>query len=207
MLPATITSIFDRVTGSYIFTVRSFLIFSIFGPIGVAVTIPQGEITLSQRANWFLIGLISEVALGLFMVVVAFTILPRIQRKARPLAKILLLIALGGVFRGVIINLTPPLFGLKDDVNIFLRAINSSATVTIAMVAIGFIAEGQERYIQEYQDLYRRFLLLKRERQIYITTKPAERLSEVSSYIDKVTATLKGRLARSEEHTSELQSH
>ena len=199
MLPATITSIFDRVTGSYIFTVRSFLIFSIFGPIGVAITIPQGEITLAQRTNWFLIGLISEVALGLFMVVIAFTILPRIQRKARPLAKILLLIALGGVFRGVIINLTPPLFGLKDDVNIFLRAINSSATVTIAMVAIGFIAEGQERYIQEYQDLYRRFLLLKRERQIYITTKPAERLSEVSSYIDKVTATLKGRLASLDE--------
>lgn len=195
MLPATITSIFDRVTGSYIFTLKTFLIFSLFGPLGVAITIPQDDITLSQRANWLLIGLASEVALGLFMLLVVFTILPRIQRNPKPLAKILLLIAIGGALRGVVINLMPPLFALKDDVNIFLRALNSSITVTIAMAAIGFIAEGQDRYIQEYQDLYRRFLLLKRERQIYITTKPAERLSEVSNYIDKVTSTLRGRLA------------
>jgi len=199
VLPATIKSIFERVTGSYIFTLRTFLIFSIFGPIGVAITIPQDEITLGQRANWLVIGIASELALGLFMALVALTILPRIQRRARPLLPILTLTALGGALRGVVINVMPPLFGLQDDVNIFLRALNSSITVTIAMAAIGFIAEGQERYIQEYQDLYRRFLLLKRERQIYITTKPAERLSEVSSYIEKVTATLKGRLASLDE--------
>lgn len=195
MLPTTIKSIFDRVSGNYIFTLKTFLIFSIFGPIGVAVTIPREDITITQRGYWLAIGVVSEIALGLFMLLVAFTILPRIQRRTRPLGKILLLIALGGALRGVVINLMPPLFGLQDDVNIFLRALNSSITVAIAMAAIGFIAEGQERYIQEYQDLYRRFLLLKRERQIYITTKPAERLSEVSAYIDKVTATLRGRLA------------
>lgn len=199
MLPVTIKSVFERVTGSYIFTLRSFLIFSIFGPIGVAITIPQDEISLEQRFQWLLVGIASEVALGLFMLLVAFTILPRIQRRARPLLPILVLTALGGALRGVVISVMPPLFGLKDDVNIFLRALNSSLTVTIAMAVIGFIAEGQERYIQEYQDLYRRFLLLKRERQIYITTKPAERLSEVSSYIEKVTATLKGRLASLDE--------
>ena len=80
MLPATIKSIFERVTGSYIFTLRTFLIFSIFGPIGVAITIPQDEITLGQRANWLVIGIASELALGLFMALVAFTVLPRIQR-------------------------------------------------------------------------------------------------------------------------------
>ena len=195
MLPASIRAIFDRVTGSYIFTLKTFLIFSIFGPLGVAITIPQGEITLAQRANWLIIGVASELALGLYMLAVAFLVLPRIQRRPRPLAKILGLIAIGGALRGVVINVMPPLFALTDEVNLFLRALNSSITVTIAMAAIGFIIEGQERYIQEYQDLYRRFLLLKRERQIYITTKPAERLSEVSSYIDKVTATLRGRLA------------
>lgn len=199
MFPATLKSIFERVTGSYIFTLKTFLLFSIFGPLGVAITIPQDEITFIQRGQWLLVGIASEVVLGLFMLLVAFTILPRIERRTRPLGKILLLIALGGALRGVVINLMPPLFGLRDEVNIFLRALNSSITVTIAMAAIGFIAEGQERYIQEYQDLYRRFLLLKRERQIYITTKPAERLSEVSSYIEKVTATLKGRLASLDE--------
>ncbi len=199
MLPATITSIFDRVTGSYIFTLKTFLIFSIFGPLGVAITIPQGDITFVQRLNWLGIGIISEIALGLFMLFVALVLLPRIQRKTKPLLKILLLTAIAGGIRGLVINLMPPLFGLQDDVNIFLRVLNSSITVTIAMGAIGFILEGQERYIQEYQDLYRRFLLLKRERQIYITTKPAERLSEVSSYIDKVTATLRGRLASLDE--------
>ncbi|MBM3704490.1 MAG: hypothetical protein FJW54_05450 [Actinobacteria bacterium] len=195
MLPTTIKSIFDRVSGNYIFTLKTFLVFSLFGPIGVAITIPREDISLTQRGYWLVIGLVSEIALGLFMLLIAFTILPRIQRRTRPLGKILLLIALGGAMRGLVINLMPPLFGLQDEVNIFLRALSSSITVVIAMAAIGLIAEGQERYIQEYQDLYRRFLLLKRERQIYITTKPAERLSEISAYIDKVTATLKGRLA------------
>ena len=194
MLPVSIRSIFDRVTGSYIFTLKTFLIFSIFAPIGVAISVPSDDISLAQRGIWLLIGIASELALGVFMLLVAFTVLPKIQRKTRPLPKILGLIAIGGALRGVVINLMPQLFGLQDDVPILLRAFNSSVTVTVAMAALGFIAEGQERYIQEYQDLYRRFLLLKRERQIYITTKPAERLSEVSQYINKVTATLKGRL-------------
>lgn len=199
MLPNSVTSIFERVTGSYIFTLRSYLLFSIFGPLGVAITIPQGEITLAQRGYWLVVGLLSELALGLFMLFVSYAILPSVQRRVKPLGRILLLIAIGGSIRGVVISLAPALFGLTDEVNIFLRALNSSITVTVAMAAIGFIAEGQERYIKEYQDLYRRFLLLKRERQIYITTKPAERLSEVSSYIDKVTATLRGRLASLDE--------
>ncbi len=199
MLPNAVASILERVTGSYIFTLRTYLLFSIFGPLGVAITIPQGEITLAQRGYWLLIGVISELALGLFMLFVSYAILPSVQRKPKPLVKILFLVAAGGALRGVIINLAPNIFGLNDEVNILLRALNSAITVTIAMAAIGFIAEGQERYIQEYQDLYRRFLLLKRERQIYITTKPAERLSEVSTYIDKVTATLRGRLASLDE--------
>jgi signal transduction histidine kinase len=199
VLPRTAQSVFERVTGSYIFTLRSFLIFSIFGPLGVAITIPQGEITLAQRGVWLFIGVVSEIALGLFMLFVGYALLPSIQKRARPLIKILALLAIGGALRGVIINLMPDLFALDDPVNIFLRAFNSAVTVTIAIAAIGFIAEGQERYIQEYQDLYRRFLLLKRERQIYVTTKPAERLSEVSNYIDKVTATLKGKLASLDE--------
>ncbi len=199
MLPNSVTAILERVTGSYIFTLRTYLLFSIFGPLGVAITIPQGEITLAQRGYWLLVGVISELALGVFMLFVSYAILPSVQRKRKPLVKILLLLATGGALRGIVINFVPSVFGLNDEVNIVLRAINSSITVTIAMAAIGFIAEGQERYIQEYQDLYRRFLLLKRERQIYITTKPAERLSEVSTYIDKVTATLRGRLASLDE--------
>ena len=199
MLPRTVLSILERVTGSYIFTLRSFLIFSIFGPLGVAITIPQGEITLAQRGLWLLIGVVSEIALGLFMLLVSYTLLPAIQRQVRPLGKILVLLAIGGALRGVVINLMPDLFGLDDPVNLFLRAFNSAITVTVAIAAIGFIAEGQERYIQEYQDLYRRFLLLKRERQIYVTAKPAERLSEVSNYIDKVTVTLKSKLASLDE--------
>jgi len=199
VLPNSVTAILERVTGSYIFTLKTYALFSIFGPLGVAITIPQGEITLAQRGQWLLVGVISELVLGMFMLFVSYAILPRVQRNARPLLKILLLVATGGALRGVVINLAPSLFGLNDEVNVVLRALNSSITVTIAMAAIGFITEGQERYIQEYQDLYRRFLLLKRERQIYITTKPAERLSEVSTYIDKVTATLRGRLASLDE--------
>lgn len=199
MLSATIKSILDRVRGSYIFTLRTYLIFSIFGPIGVAITIPQGEIAISERGEWLLVGLISEIALGLYMLIISYGVMPRLERKPRPLIAIILLIALGGAIRGVAINLTPQFFGLVDEVHLVLRALNSAVTVAIAMAAIGFIAEGQERYIQEYQDLYRRFLLLKRERQIYITTRPAERLSEVSSYIERVTATLKGRLASFDE--------
>ncbi|NDA80474.1 MAG: hypothetical protein EBX92_04965 [Actinobacteria bacterium] len=199
MLPATIRSILDRVTGSYIFTLKTFLIFSLFGPLGVAITIPQGDITLADRGKWLLVGLISEVVLGLYMLMVSYLILPRIQRRANPLIPTLILLAVGGALRGVAISISPLLFGLSDEVNAGLRALNSAITVVIAMAAIGFIAEGQERYIQEYQDLYRRFLLLKRERQIYITTKPAERLSEVSNYINKVTLTLKGRLATLDE--------
>jgi signal transduction histidine kinase len=190
-----LTSIFDRVTGSYIFTLRSFLIFSLIGPIGVAITIPQGEITLTERGKWLAIGFASELILGLYMWAVATFLTPRILKRARPLATIVALAALGGAFRGAAIHLMAPLLGLQDEVHLVLRALNSTITVTIILASIGFIAEGQERYIQEYQDLYRRFLLLKRERQIYITTKPAERLSEVSAYIEKVTATLKGRLA------------
>ncbi len=199
MLPRTVQSILERVTGSYIFTLRSFLIFSIFGPLGVAITIPQGEITLAQRGLWLLIGVVSEIALGLFMMLVSYSLLPTIQKRVRPLIKILALLAVGGALRGVVINLMPDLLGLDDPVNLFLRAFNSAITVTVAIAAIGFIAEGQERYIQEYQDLYRRFLLLKRERQIYVTTRPAERLSEVSNYIDKVTVTLKSKLASFDE--------
>lgn len=192
-------SILDRVTGSYIFTLRSYLIFSVFGPIGVAITIPQDEITLVQRGQWLLVGIVAELVLGLFMVAVRYGVLPTIQRRSSPLLKILALLAAGGAVRGVIINLLPNYFGLYDQVNLFLRALNSMVTVTIVIGALGFVAEGQERYIQEYQDLYRRFLLLKRERQIYVTAKPAERLSEVSSYIDRVTATLKGKLASLDE--------
>ena len=199
MLSATIRSIFDRVTGSYIFTLRTFVIFSIFGPFGVAITIPHDDITFAQRVNWFLIGLIAELVMGLYILAISYAVLPRIQRSVRPLPTILILLAIAGGIRGAVINLVPPFFELTDHVSLILRVLNSAVTVVVAMSAIGVITEGQERYIQEYQDLYRRFLLLKRERQIYITTKPAERLSEVSAYIEKVTATLKGRLAMLDE--------
>ena len=195
MLSRTIQSILDRVTGSYIFTLRSYLVFALFGPIGVAITIPQDEITLTQRGQWLLVGVVAELVLGIFMFAVSYALVPAIQKRSRPLPKILGLLALGGVLRGVVINLLPNHFGLDDQVNLILRALNSAVTVTIVIGAVGFIVEGQERYIREYQDLYRRFLLLKRERQIYVTAKPAERLSEISTYIDKVTATLKGKLA------------
>lgn len=199
MVFSSAKSILERVTGSYIFTLKTFLLFSLFGPIGVAITIPRGDISLSARANWLCVGLLSQLALGLYMIVVAHLFLPRIQRAVKPLLKILVLIGIGGLIRGTVINLLPPFFGLTDDVNLALRALNSCITVTVGMCAIGLIAEGQERYMQEYQDLYRRFLLLKRERQIYISVKPAERLSEVSAYIDKFTATLRGRLASLDE--------
>jgi signal transduction histidine kinase len=194
VLPRAIGAVFERVTGSYIFTLRTFLIFSLFGPVGVAVTIPRGDISLSERGEWLLVGVLAELALGFYMLAISHSILPRVQRRVSPLLTTVLLIALGGALRGVVINLAPAIFGLEDDIHIFLRALSSTITITVAMLAIGFIIEGQERYIQEYQDLYRRFLLLKRERQIYITIKPAERLSEVALYIQKVTATLKGRL-------------
>lgn len=199
MLSTTIRSVFDRVTGNYIFTVRTFVIFSIFGPFGVAITIPRDDITFVQRLDWFLIGLIAELVMGLYMLAISFAVLPRVQRRVRPLPSVLILLAIAGGIRGAVINLIPPIFDLTDHVSLLLRVLNSAITVVVAMAAIGVITEGQERYIQEYQDLYRRFLLLKRERQIYITTKPAERLSEVSAYIEKVTATLKGRLAMLDE--------
>ena len=195
MSSRTIQSILDRVTGSYIFTLRSYLVFALFGPIGVAITIPQDEITLGQRGQWLLVGIVAELVLGIFMFAVSYALVPAIQKRTRPLLKILALLACGGVLRGVVINLLPNYFGLDDHVNLLLRGLNSAVTVTIVIGAVGFIVEGQERYIREYQDLYRRFLLLKRERQIYVTAKPAERLSEISAYIDKVTATLKGKLA------------
>jgi len=195
VLSHTIQSIFDRLTGSYIFTLRSYLVFAIFGPIGVAITVPQDQITLADRGRWLLVGIAAELVLGIFMFVVSYALVPLIQKRARPLPKILGLLALGGVLRGLVINLLPNYIGLEDKVNIFLRALNSAVTVTIFIGAIGFVIEGQERYVREYQDLYRRFLLLKRERQIYFTAKPAERLSEISTYIHKVTATLKGKLA------------
>lgn len=74
MLPNAVTSILERVTGSYIFTLRTYLLFSIFGPLGVAITIPQGEITLAQRGYWLLVGVISELALGLFMLFVSLSL-------------------------------------------------------------------------------------------------------------------------------------
>ncbi|NCA19223.1 MAG: hypothetical protein EBR76_05615, partial [Actinobacteria bacterium] len=74
MLPTSILSIFDRVTGSYIFTLKAFLVFSIFGPIGVAVSVPSDDITLAQRGIWLLIGIASQLALGAFMLLVSLTI-------------------------------------------------------------------------------------------------------------------------------------
>lgn len=194
MFTDNVKSIFHRVNGSYIFTLKTFLIFSLFGPIGVAVTIPRDEITLAQRGEWLIIGVIAQIVLGMYLLAVAHFLLPRVQRRVRPLTMVLSLLAIGGLLRGVVIHQLPPLFELSDSSSFILRVLNSSITVTVAMAVIGLIFEGQARYIQEYQDLYHKFLLLKRERQIYITTKPAERLSEVSAYIEKVTSTLKGHL-------------
>lgn len=195
MLSQSIKSLVERVTGSYIFTLKSFGLFSFFGIIGVAITIPREDITLRERGYWLLVGALAHVAMGVYMLFVSYFMLPRIQRRVRPLPSVLLLLFIGGAIRGVAISLLAPVFDQEDQVHIVLRGLNSAITVTVSMAAIGLILEGQIRYIQEYQDLYRKFLLLKRERQIYITTKPAERLGEVSAYIDKVTSTLRGRLA------------
>jgi signal transduction histidine kinase len=184
------------VTGEKALSQTAFLAFVPVGVLGAAIIIPVEDISLAQRFDWFLVGVIAQAVLAIAIFVFNKIYFRFIKGAKFSVAYILFALFTSGALRGIAIGQAAPIFDLADPIAPPVRAINSGITVVIWMGIIGLMLEAQSSYVREYQDLYQRFLMLKSGRLPDGRALNSGRLSEIAEQVAQMTSPVRTKLAK-----------
>ena len=190
-----IKSLLNRVTGEKALSKTAYLAFVPFGVLGAAIIIPVEEISIAQRFDWFLIGVIAQSVQGIAVLIFNRIYFRFIKGVKHSFAYIFFALFISGALRGLAIGQSAPFFDLADPVPPLIRAMNSGITVIIWMGIIGLMLEAQASYVREYQDLYQRFLMLKSGRLPDGRALNSGRLSEIAEQVAQMTSPVRTKLA------------
>ena len=190
-----IKSLLNRVTGEKALSKTAYLAFVPFGVLGAAIIIPVEEISIAQRFDWFLIGVIAQCAQGIAVLIFNRIYFRFIKGVKHSFIYIFFALFISGALRGLAIGQAAPFFDLADPVPPLIRAMNSGITVIIWMGIIGLMLEAQASYVREYQDLYQRFLMLKSGRLPDGRALNSGRLSEIAEQVAQMTSPVRTKLA------------
>ena len=190
-----IKSLLNRVTGEKALSKTAYLAFVPFGVLGAAIIIPVEEISIAQRFDWFLIGVIAQSVQGIAVLIFNRIYFRFIKGVKHSFAYIFFALFISGALRGLAIGQAAPFFDLADPVPPLIRAMNSGITVIIWMGIIGLMLEAQASYVREYQDLYQRFLMLKSGRLPDGRALNSGRLSEIAEQVAQMTSPVRTKLA------------
>ena len=171
------------------------MVFFPFGVMGVITTIPAVSTTTTQRIDWFYVGLIAQSLMGILIFAFNYIYHKVFQNKRGAKSFIIFALSASGAFRGFCIGQASTFFNLNDPINIIIRSINSGLTTLIWLGLIGLLIEAQSSYIREYQDLYRRFLMLKSGRLPDGRDLNSGRLSEIAEQVSEMTSPVRTKLA------------
>ena len=163
--------------------------------MGVITTIPAVSTTTTQRIDWFYVGLIAQSLMGILIFGFNYIYRKVFQNKRGAKSFIIFALSASGAFRGFCIGQASAFFNLNDPINIIIRTINSGLTTLIWLGLIGLLIEAQSSYIREYQDLYRRFLMLKSGRLPDGRELNSGRLSEIAEQVSEMTSPVRSKLA------------
>ena len=190
-----IKSLLNRVTGEKALSKTAYLAFVPFGVLGAAIIIPVEEISIAQRFDWFLIGVIAQSVQGIAVLIFNRIYFRFIKGVKHSFVYIFFALFISGALRGLAIGQAAPFFDLADPVPPLIRAMNSGITVIIWMGIIGLMLEAQASYVREYQDLYQRFLMLKSGRLPDGRALNSGRLSEIAEQVAQMTSPVRTKLA------------
>ena len=190
-----IKSLLNRVTGEKALSKTAYLAFVPFGVLGAAIIIPVEEISIAQRFDWFLIGVIAQSVQGIAVLIFNRIYFRFIKGVKHSFIYIFFALFISGALRGLAIGQAAPFFDLADPVPPLIRAMNSGITVIIWMGIIGLMLEAQASYVREYQDLYQRFLMLKSGRLPDGRALNSGRLSEIAEQVAQMTSPVRTKLA------------
>ena len=182
-------------TGEKALSKTAYLAFVPFGVLGAAIIIPVEEISIAQRFDWFLIGVIAQSVQGIAVLIFNRIYFRFIKGVKHSFAYIFFALFISGALRGLAIGQAAPFFDLADPVPPLIRAMNSGITVIIWMGIIGLMLEAQASYVREYQDLYQRFLMLKSGRLPDGRALNSGRLSEIAEQVAQMTSPVRTKLA------------
>ena len=182
-------------TGEKALSKTAYLAFVPFGVLGAAIIIPVEEISIAQRFDWFLIGVIAQCAQGIAVLIFNRIYFRFIKGVKHSFVYIFFALFISGALRGLAIGQAAPFFDLADPVPPLIRAMNSGITVIIWMGIIGLMLEAQASYVREYQDLYQRFLMLKSGRLPDGRALNSGRLSEIAEQVAQMTSPVRTKLA------------
>ncbi len=191
-----IKSLFKRVTGEKALSQTAFLAFVPVGVLGAAIIIPVDDISLAQRFDWLLVGVIAQCVLAVAVFIFNRIYFKFIKGAKYSSAYIVFALFISGAVRGIIIGQAAPLFDLADPIPSLIRGMNSGITVIIWMGIIGLMLEAQASYVREYQDLYQRFLMLKSGRLPDGRALNSGRLSEIAEQVAQMTSPVRTKLAK-----------
>ena len=182
-------------TGEKALSKTAYLAFVPFGVLGAAIIIPVEEISIAQRFDWFLIGVIAQSVQGIAVLIFNRIYFRFIKGVKHSFIYIFFALFISGALRGLAIGQAAPFFDLADPVPPLIRAMNSGITVIIWMGIIGLMLEAQASYVREYQDLYQRFLMLKSGRLPDGRALNSGRLSEIAEQVAQMTSPVRTKLA------------
>ncbi len=182
-------------TGEKALSKTAYLAFVPFGVLGAAIIIPVEEISIAQRFDWFLIGVIAQSVQGIAVLIFNRIYFRFIKGVKHSFVYIFFALFISGALRGLAIGQAAPFFDLADPVPPLIRAMNSGITVIIWMGIIGLMLEAQASYVREYQDLYQRFLMLKSGRLPDGRALNSGRLSEIAEQVAQMTSPVRTKLA------------
>lgn len=182
-------------TGEKALSKTAYLAFVPFGVLGAAIIIPVEEISIAQRFDWFLIGVIAQSVQGIAVLIFNRIYFRFIKGVKHSFVYIFFALFISGALRGLAIGQSAPFFDLADPVPPLIRAMNSGITVIIWMGIIGLMLEAQASYVREYQDLYQRFLMLKSGRLPDGRALNSGRLSEIAEQVAQMTSPVRTKLA------------
>jgi len=191
-----IKSLFKRVTGEKALSQTAFLAFVPVGVLGAAIIIPVEDISLAQRFDWLLVGVIAQCVLAVAVFIFNRIYFKFIKGAKYSSAYIVFALFISGAVRGITIGQAAPLFDLADPIPSLIRGMNSGITVIIWMGIIGLMLEAQASYVREYQDLYQRFLMLKSGRLPDGRALNSGRLSEIAEQVAQMTSPVRTKLAK-----------
>ena len=175
---------------------KAFLIFFPFGVLGVAIIIPLKDVSITERFNWFLIGLIAQTVMAIMVFIFSWIYQRFFKGSKFSILYVIVALFISGAVRGLAIGESAPLVDLADPIAPLVRAINSGITAIIWMGIIGLMLEAQASYIREYQDLYQRFLMLKSGRLPDGRALNSGRLSEIAEQVAQMTSPVRSKLAK-----------
>ena len=128
-------------------------------PIGIAAALLATRDPFETREiflQWVVVGLVSQIAMGLVMLAGHFTCTRLIDRTQKVTVVVFALLA--GAVRGAVVGLLADYWGLVDTASLPVRTLSSTVIFTLWLLTLGAALHANDRYRNELSDLLRELL-------------------------------------------------